>query len=368
MKIGIVSMQRIINNGSFLQSYALYTTLKREGHDVEFIDFPVQYASPKKNCLIEFLRKIKHSLIPKYRKILKVKKHNRLFAERLRDSFPMLGLPSEPYYAEGTVYDLVVIGSDEVFNIMQFTESQCGIPWVLLGEGLNCEKLISYSGSFGQTTPAQIADIGEFEHAQNLFARFDAVSVRDESSLQSARQLGVKDPCIHIDPVLMYEQFPTDPAYTKLPYRYLLVYAYSFRMSAAEEIEAVRRYARENGLKIVCVNMFQTWADKFIVASPFALLQYIKDAACVVTDTFHGTVFSIINNTPFATFVRSSNANKLGGLLYQFGLESRRVDDAAQLGDVLDTDMDFAPVNELLRRERAKSAAYLSDYIKEKVE
>ncbi len=365
MKIGIVSMQRIINNGSFLQAYALYETLKQKGHTVEFIDFPMLFETPKTNKFIKFARKIKHNIIPKYKKIAKVRKYNALFAEKFKKSFYILGMSEQLNFAKNTEYDLVIIGSDEVFNIMPFTESKYGIPWVLLGEGIKCKKLISYAGSFGQTTPEQIADIGELEHAKKLFSAFDAVSVRDESSLQSALKLGVSNPHINIDPVLMYENFPKDEQYKKLPYKYLLVYSYPFRMSSPDEIEAVRQFAKKEKLKIVCVNMFQTWGDKFIVASPFALLQYIKDAQYVVTDTFHGTVFSIINNTPFATFIRPSNANKLGGLLKQFSLESRRVDDVALLDNVLNTQIDFESVNKCLKIERKKSKDYLESYTKE---
>ncbi len=365
MRIAIVSMQRVNNSGSFLQAFALYNTLKSKGHNVEFVDFPVLFEYPKDNFILNYVKKVKHFIVPKYRRSAKVKRYNGLFRKKLHKYFPMIGMSESLNYADNNEYDLVIIGSDEVFNIIQFTESKYGIPWVLLGEGIKYKKLISYAGSFGQTTIEQINNIGELEHARDLFSHFDSVSVRDESSLKTAIQLGVKNPCINIDPVLMYKDFPSDPKYKKLPYRYLLVYAYSFRINAKSEIEAIKSYAKKNNLKIVCVNMYQTWADKFIVASPFALLQYVSDAECVVTDTFHGTVFSIRTNQRFATFIRESNANKLGGLLCQFGLENRKVSDVSNLESVLNTRIDFNPVNKVLNEERIRSAKYLSGYIKE---
>ena len=84
-----------------------------------------------------------------------------------------------------------------------------------------------------------------------------------------------------------------------------------------------------------------------------------------MTDTFHGTVFSIKFNRRFATFIRKGregsygNSDKLSDLLNVFGLGKRSVKDLYELKTILDTPIDYAPVNQKIREEREKSAQYL---------
>lgn len=50
----------------------------------------------------------------------------------------------------------------------------------------------------------------------------------------------------------------------------------------------------------------QSGADKFIDCSPFEVLAYFKNAQEVITDTFHGSIFSVITHRPFTTLVPKS--------------------------------------------------------------
>ena len=82
-----------------------------------------------------------------------------------------------------------------------------------------------------------------------------------------------------------------------------------------------------------------------------------------MTDTFHGTVFSIRNNVPFVAMVRESNRNKLEFLLKQFGLKSRQITDAGNLESQMDAPIDFEAVNKKLELERRKAVDYLQNQI-----
>ena len=368
VKIGILSMHRVVNNGSYLQAYGLKSSLELLGaKDISFVDFhnTITEEKDRNKDLVRMFKHLKHMIQPKYWSYEKTLTLGNKFRKKMVDEFQPILFSAESNYPENMEeYDLLIFGSDEIFNICQFSDRGKQIPWELMGEDVKGKRLVSYAAAFGQTDLDAINKVGEIEHCKRLLGRFSALSARDENAMNLLEKLGNCAPRLHIDPVLLLQEFPADEEYRRLPYRYLIVYAYSRRIDNPEEINAICEYAKQNDLKIVCVNCFQTWCDVSIVASPFALLQYIGDSECVVTDTFHGTVFSIRNNKRFATIVRDSNRNKLRSLLKQFNIEDREVSDISKLGAILESPIDYDMVNTQLKKERKKAMDYLAEQIK----
>ena len=94
----------------------------------------------------------------------------------------------------------------------------------------------------------------------------------------------------------------------------IAVYTYSNRICDKDEINAIKLFAHNYGLKTIGVGMYQIWCDENVLGEPFEIVGYLK-VEYVVTDDFHGSVFSIKYKKRFATFVRESNRNKLIDLL-----------------------------------------------------
>ena len=366
MRIGILSMQRVVNCGSFLQAYALRQTVEDIAHaPVEFIDFqnPLDGGVPAEESFAAgALKRGKHLMLPQYRQSERRKINKRKFYRRWKADLPQLGLPARPAGPSGT-YDLVVVGSDEVFNLCQFTDAGKEVPWLLLGEGLETRRLISYAASCRQTDVRSLAEAGAEERSAGLLRRFDELSVRDENTEDTVRTLSGREALLHLDPVLVSRDFPRARTHRKPTRRYLLVYAYSGRISDPGEIEAIRSFAKEKGLQIICLNNTQTWARKSVMVSPFDVLRWFEDAEYVVTETFHGAAFSIRTGARFAVFVRNSNRNKLGSLLDQFDLEDRVVTEGNPLKEVLERPMDQVRISFRLREERNRTMEYLREEI-----
>lgn len=78
---------------------------------------------------------------------------------------------------------------------------------------------------------------------------------------------------------------------------------------------------------MISIGHYFSWCDEVVIPTPFEVLAYFKGASYIITDTFHGSVFSIKFNKEFCTIVRDMNSNKLVSLLKQFGLENRIVTD-----------------------------------------
>lgn len=359
-RVGVLSMQRIRNYGSFLQAYGLRRMLESLGCKVRFVDYrPGRCLSkPHRSHLPRPAAKAVEVLAgpgPLFGK-LAYASHKRRWDGRF---LPLLGVEPEPDYRTDDL-DVLVVGSDEVFNCVQ-SNPAVGYSADLFGASCKAKRLVSYAASCGNTTLAKLRECEVTDEISGWLSRFDALSVRDENTAAVVRELTGCDPVRSLDPVLAYDFF----GYEELPAnpiegRYLIAYAYSGRLTA-EECAALRHYADERGLKILNIGGVQRCCDEFLDLGPMEVLAAFRDAECVLTDTFHGTILSVISERPFAAIVRTEgygNAEKLTDLLARLGLESRSAD-AAGLADVLAESVDWDRPRKSIAAGRASTRDYL---------
>lgn len=369
--VGILSMQRVINYGSFLQAYALRELLKKNGAgEVYFVDIIpgrilINNTSATKSKFYRYVRKLANltktgSLISG----LKTFRFNRTLEKSIRNAWPLLGL--ERRYTEPL--DQIIIGSDEVFNCTQ------GVYWgyttQLFGDIplTTAHKVSTYAGSFGYTDLDKLKMFNiESEVASNL-NKLTAISVRDENSASIVKTLTGKTPLIHVDPVLAYGYKREISNFEKSPIDdpYMIVYSYQDRINDKDEINSVTDYARKNGLKLISIFCRYDWCDKAILPnSPIDVLLWFKFAECVVTDTFHGTIFSIITESKFTTLIRPANRNKLSYLLSSLELSERETD-ASMLYSKLSNQTDYKHCNSILEQKREEANNYLKNLLSPK--
>jgi len=365
-KAGILSMQRIYNYGSFLQAYGLKKMLEELGCDVEFVDY-----HPGK-CLVDL--KQKNGLLRKLSKSMEVLMIQAPLKAKLnfikyKKNF---GVKYHSYLGIGSQYnynpelDILVIGSDEVFNCVQ-DNPNVGYTAELFGVGSQAETVISYAASFGNTTMARLKQYGAEKEVAGWLNSFNTISVRDNNSYEIVKELTGKAPELHLDPVLMYDYMKKCPAVSKQAddSDYLVLYGYTGRFSK-EECRKIREYAIEKKLKILCIGGIQHCCDKFVDCSPFEVFSYFKNAYAVITDTFHGTIISIITQQRFATFVRSSgygNAEKVSDLLKRLNLEEQIVFNVEELDEIVEKKIDYLSVNYIIENERKRAYQYLNNML-----
>lgn len=365
-RVGIMSMQRIANYGSFLQAYGLRRMLEELGAEVTFIDFhPGSCLAGQEDAKGGTARKVLQCLQVKAPLAQRVAylAHKKTYHKRFDG---LLGLTPEKKY-DGEI-DILMIGSDEVFNCTQ-GNPDIGYAKELFGWNCQVKKLVSYGASFGNTTIEKLRRYGIDEEVAGMLGRFRCLSVRDQNSFQVIHKLLNEEPKIHMDPALMYDFFgKCSEIPTCVPHsHYLLVYAYSGRISP-EECEAIREYARVHKKEILCIGGVQA-VGKFIDCSPFAVLAYFRQADCVVTDTFHGTILSVISGRRFAVLIRESadqvygNREKLGDLLWRLELEERAADSPGCLSGILEMEVDYGRVDKIIRRERERTMEYLKEIL-----
>ena len=164
-----------------------------------------------------------------------------------------------------------------------------------------------------------------------------------------------------MDPVLIYdfyeevrqgekEGIPIEP--------YMVVYAYHNRIDDEEEIKSIKDYAKNNGLKTIAIGGSLPWCDEFAVLTPFQVLAYFKNAHCIVTDTFHGSVMSIITNTPFCAMARG-NSNKLENLLDEYGLSGRLVQQIEEIQSLSEKEINWIKVNKSIEERKTIGITFI---------
>ena len=352
-------MQRIANYGSFLQAYALRKLLEKRGCEVQFVDYvPGKTLIPPDGTrsIARKINKAKEAFtygapLAQTFRFISYKKN---YAKKY---YPLLGLTEKPNIDPQV--DVLVIGSDEVFNCVQ-NNVNVGYTPALFGVDVNTKKIISYAASFGNTTLEKLKEHGKDEEVGRwLQENFSALSLRDQNSYDIVTTLTNKPAEIHLDPVLTYDfAEEKERAFKRPDYKYMIVYGYSGRFSDAECRE-IRNYAQRNNLKIINIGGIQKCCDEFVDCEPLEVIQYFKNAECVVTDTFHGTILSIINHCNFAVYVREKgygNSQKLSDLLKRVKQEDRIVGDYAST--ILGKEPDYTETDAIIRTYREKAAEY----------
>lgn len=289
-------------------------------------------------------------------------KYKKEFFNKYRD---ILGLTEEPNY--NPKLDVLIIGSDEVFNCVQ-KNANVGYSLELFGKDNHANKVITYAASFGNTTVEKLQQYGKAEEVGGLLKNFDVISVRDENTARIVRKLSGKDIIYHLDPVLVHNFIGSCKHIPKIEpkEKYMILYAYSGRISK-EEAVWISAYAKKRGLKVYAIGGVQKCADCYINCSPFEVLAYFLKAEEVITDTFHGTIFSVISKRPFVSIVRKSDGNSYGNeekivdLLKRLGLEDRVTYDISKLAKILKQTIDYNSVDMILNQQRDKTMKYLRE-------
>ena len=284
-----------------------------------------------------------------------------------------LKLKDKPAYG---YYDMVLTcGVEKYLTILAVVPEKCyttsdvesaklwGYTLQLYGRVLNAKKVVSYAGSFGHTRYEQLVQLGIDKEIGETMKTMVAISVRDQNSYDIVEKLtGIKAE-MHLDPVLIYG-YEKEIAERKVNYpeKYMVVYSYQGRINDKREIKEIVSFAKEQKLKLISIFCRYDWCDEAIIPeTPFDVLGWFKDAEYVVTDTFHGTIFSIITGRKFVTILRYTNRQKITSLLLDFDLKYRLIPFNYEqlLMSILNRDVDLMSISRILYIERQNSILYL---------
>ncbi len=357
MKYGIITHYDVHNHGALLQLNGLIQVLRKLGIEASALQFDKNYDFMGKAMKAKYEISIK-SIGIYIKFILERGIKSTLFnykKSKLLNGFRKSQNLVGPYYTECGELDGVVVGSDEVFAL------HTGPTPAFFGHALPSKKVFAYGGCFGPTT---IEDVDKWHCRAFIESGLNSMcglGMRDQNSISIAAELTGKTPELVCDPVILYgyeqeianmQKLLNDP--------YLVVYAYDNKFD--DQSDVIKEYARKNGLKIVSPGFIQKWADINANVDPIELLNWFKGAECVITNTFHGCVMSIITGREMAVKMRG-NANKLLNLMQEYKIDNRVFGEEKSLDDVFSQKVDWDVVNGQIKERRVASLDYLKRMI-----
>ena len=351
LKIGVLTFHRCINYGSYWQARCLVEGLQAKGHQAVLLDhYSRRVNLTEWRCAYKPVlpTHVPESDYPLYRE--KIEKFFRLFQTLpLSPPFPL----DDPAQLEA--YDVVVVGSDEVWNLFHPWYGKCTLFY---GDGIPAQRLVSYAASFGNYP----ASWGLDAHWSERLRNFDAISVRDENAQQIVRNAIGLEPVMVLDPCL---QFPVQPDERILPINqpYVAVYGHNF---SPNYIRHVKEWAAAQQLPLVSIGYRNDWADsQWITADPHDFAHFMANATAVATNFFHGCVFALRNAKPFVCETSAYRNNKLQGLMQKISGEGHMVTEetgAATYAQRLSTPLDAAIIQKITYLQQV-SHNYLDEAI-----
>lgn len=349
LKIGVLTFHRSVNYGSYWQARSLVDGLRGRGHDAVLLDHvspEIQRAEWR--CALQ-------PALPARSSREDIRLYGRK-ARRLETAIAELPLsPRFPLTCPEAMepYDLVIVGSDEVWNFSH--------PWyggwpVFFGSGLRAQRIVSYAASFGNYD----ATAGIDQAWSARLERFEAISVRDDNSRQLVGGALGEEPALVLDPCL---QFPPavspGPEEAQCPASYVAVYGHSF----PDELGQIARgWAESRGLPLLSIGYRNRWAHAHCIdAGPHEFARLVAGSCAVITNFFHGCVFALLNAKPFVCLGSPCRMNKVRGLTGMLGAGGHLLPETAtatQFAAVLDDPLE-AGIAEKLAQLRGQSEAYL---------
>ncbi len=322
-KVGILTFHRAHNYGAVLQCYALQEVLKKLGHDVLVIDYR-QFYIEKMYAPFSVFRFIELMIYPRgmyrYLKLIPL----RIIKKRIFLEFTTKWLEQSEPCKESTIpqdFDTYIIGSDQLWG-------NCTggvIDSVYLGKfnRKHSSKIVGYAISSNQES---IEKVGITEFKKNI-SNFSALSFRESLISDIVFKRSGVESRVDIDPTLLANASIWDSMINKKWANEKYILLYQVRRPIKDQ-RLLNRKAEELAQQLNC-KVIDLSAMKYTVEDFVSLFKY---AQCVITSSFHASVFSVIFERPLqAVMLKDGNDERYENILKAIGAEQMLVD------------MDFTP-------------------------
>lgn len=372
MRIGIVGYHDAPNYGTMLQAYALSYLIKRRGIDCEYI----RYRRRKKLWIFRivgpFIKWILRRIPCKFIKGdfafflgMEFRKTKQGFTDFHDHYIPcsQREYTYETIERSNDVYDYFIVGSDQTWSPLM---THFGLEgFTFLDFVKDDRKKFAYAPSIGSVNvPSDYQLV-----LLNKLKSFASISCREEANAELLTQLvGRSVDCV-LDPTLLVhsQEWARIMSHVNIEKGYVLCYALGEKECALQYSEQI---AKELGLPVYYVATRPKYLQMHNVLTdvgPCEWLYLIANAACVITDSFHGTLFSVNFKVDFYSFPKQiqllgqiNDNDRILSFLNQIGLQSRFIDDGKLCNY---SSIDYAKIQHELDALRSKSLSNLEKMI-----
>lgn len=383
MKIGLCLAYKGVNYGMLLQAFATQCMIEKMGYETEIIDYkrvgykhirmtpwlPVYFVTElvkqtKKKKKTPVLDGIHQANVDERKRV------SNIFIENyLSNRVKCNGIIELEKYTRET-FNGVLVGSDQIWP----PDSAFG-NFTTLRFAPDSMNKISYATSLGVSKYPFYCK----SSAAQYWKRINHISVREEQGRKIINGICDVPVQVVLDPTYLFtkdEWKELIPEERLINEKYILCY---FLGATQEHKKLARAYADKKGIKLVTILSTESvspidtsFADEVITGyGPDKFINLIRGAECVMTDSFHGLAFSVINNKQFYVFYRTkvgshnSRNSRIDNILNTWILQDRLVLDDADVSDFDLNPIDYDRVNQIIAKEREKSLKYLRDALKD---
>lgn len=365
MRIAILTLPLHANYGGILQCYALQTVLERMGHKVEVFITP-SFAYPTLSILgriaVWCKRFFETFIIKKYSTFYSwrtngeiISFYTKIFIQQYIHIRKICNLSLIKEHD----YDAIVVGSDQIWRPIFYRP--IANAYLKFAKDWKQIKRIAYAASFG--TDKWEYTLEETRECAALLKLFDAVSVREASAVQLCKKHFQIEATHLLDPTLLLskDDYLSFDGVKHTPKHQGELFCY-FLDETRDKQQWAEILCNRNGWKNFQASnshIYENIYEKRIQKPLELWLAGFRDAKFVLTDSFHGCVFSILFNKPFVAIGNAERGmSRFYSLLTLFQLEDRLLL-SGQIDDIVDRPIHWERVNRILDEERKKAFLFL---------
>ena len=371
-KIAILTQPLHVNFGGTLQNFALQKKLLQMGYEVQTLNYQWKKASDFRKffSIVKsrvLFKKVNYPFFDKELQALRIE-HTHFISNNINISPIVYSVDDLKKYFDENNFDAVIVGSDQVWRVAYSPRIESFfLDFLNDNKGI---KKIAYSASFG-------IDEWQFDkqktiEVKELLKKFQSVSVREKSAVDLCQQYLDVEAQHTLDPTLLLqakEYLKLLNSKQQVSDNIGKIFAYVLDKNENKQ-KIINTISQNLGKEIFYNQPEKTVKESFIIKELNHYIyppieNWIKsfiEADFIVTDSFHGTVFSIIFNKPFISIVnKERGASRFESLLGQLNLTNRMVNDISEISiDLIHDEIDYRSVNGKLTDLKHKSIDYLN--------
>lgn len=343
MKIALLTIWHIGNYGAEMQTYATVKALKLLGHEVRVIDYRLHESDEKAHYIKSLIRNVSPASI----------KFNRFWRKHIPSTRHIVH--SEDLWESVNDCDAFLVGSDQVWNPEITKEKSLDYFLSFVPSG---KRRLSYASSIGLSQWA--FDSSLTMAIKNELEKFDGISCRERDGIKILNET-FKVTAEHVlDPTMLFDGYQELIGQTTS--KNTLVY---YPLFGGDEMEVFsKELSTLLGLDYLNNNPTSTWLRGRVWnrLSTTAWVRNIAESKFVVTQSFHGTVFSILYKKPFFTVYNGKKVSRISNLLEELGIQDRLFPsvESARIAKPWEKPIDYNKVYRELSRMRKRSWNYLN--------
>lgn len=380
-KVGIITIVNVNNYGAELQAFATFRKLQLMGYNAEIINYLYykdwRYIDSKmsrsfnsmsiKGKIIYFAKYrvasfVLNKILPLICKDVKQRIANFNSFHQHNTRFSKLYKSMKDLYTDTPIYDVYMVGSDQVWN----PNASSSIEPYFLTFAPHSALTVSYASSFGVS---KIENNSIANRIKLGLSSIKTISVRESSGVNLVKELTGRTAQLVCDPTLLLNKSEWTmfmKPVSNMPQRYVLIY----QLSESDAIvKLATRIGKQEQIPVyrICKRAFKVKKDKGVVnilnAGPSEFLSLITNASFIITNSFHGTAFSINFDVPFYTVVsaKKKNNNRMESLLDYVGLGKRIVKNDVDITNLPIVGYDVNATQLKLKSFRLESEKFLED-------